>query len=113
VSFKPIPKKALIHKITYTEFEENTGGWGGGSNNEPREIKHVRFQPKSEVKKTSETEEKLVKGVLFIDQKHSKPFIPLVPQSDVVFQGESLTVLTCEPVYTISEIPHHYEVELI
>lgn len=113
MSFKPIPKKNLIHSVTYTEFEGNTGGWGGGFENESQEIKHVRFQPKSEVKKTSQDEEQLVRGVLFIDQKHSKPFIPLVPQSEVEFQQENLTVLTCEPIYALSDIPHHYEVELI
>lgn len=113
MSYKPIPKKALIHTIIYTEKSDNTGGWGGSSENEPETIKHVRVEPKNSVKKTAENEEKLVKGLLFLDAKYSKPFKELVVDSEIKFGGQSLTVLSCEPAYTDSFEPHHYEVELI
>lgn len=111
--YKPIPKRLLIHEITYTEKSNNTGGWGGGSENEVKVIKNVRIKSKNAVKKTAENEEKLVKGILFIDAKYSKPFIPLVVDSKVSFKGTDLTVLSCEPVFTDIDTPHHYEVELI
>ncbi len=112
MSYKPIPRKLLIHSVTYTEKSDNDGGWGGGSENEPKVIKHVRFKPKNAVRKTSQNEEKLIKGILFIDAKYSKPYIPLVVDSTVNFNGADLTVLSCEPCFTDDYEPHHYEVEL-
>lgn len=111
--FKAIPKKALIHEVEYKEKKESTNGWGGSGDAEVQTIKHVRFEPSSEVVKTGENEEKLIRGSLYIDAKHSEPFIIPVVDSIVVFNGNKLIVQTSEPVYATNDKPHHVEVTLI
>ncbi|MGX6993942.1 putative minor capsid protein [Vagococcus penaei] len=112
MSFKPIPKKLLIHTVTYKPKKANNGGWGSGSSTKEQLIKYVRFKPKNEVMKTGVNDEKLIKGILYIDAKHSKPFIEPKVDSTIKFNGMDLTVLSCEPCFTTNYEPHHFEVIL-
>lgn len=113
MSFKPIPRRILIHEVIYTPFIETNSGWGGDSESKSEVIKRVRFEPSKLVRKTNVNEEKLVKGTLFIDAKYSKPFIELEVNSVVEYKGKSLIVESCDPIYEKKDTPHHYEVILI
>lgn len=113
MSFRPIPKRILIHEVDYTPFTKSTSGWGGDSKAKSQLIKKVRFEPSKTVRKTNTNEEKLIKGTLFIDGKYSEPFIELEVKSVIEYKGEKLIVESCDPIYGRKDTPHHYEVTLI
>lgn len=112
MSFRAIPRKLLIHDVSYTPKKKNTSGWGGQDDPNTITIKKVRFEPSSQVRKTGTNEEKLVKGVLFIDAKNSDPFVIPIAESSIEFNGEKLTVESSEPIYAKKDQPHHVEVTL-
>lgn len=108
---RPIPKKLLNHTVTYTPPAEE-GPWGG-QQGEPQILEHVRLQSSSSVKKTNQNEEKLLAGVLYIDAKHSMPFIEPKSKGTIRYEGKDMIVQNVKAVRAFGPDPHHYKVELV
>lgn len=109
---RPIPKKLLNHTVTYTPPAEEEGPWGG-QQGEPQTIEHVRLQSSSSVKKTGQNEEKLLAAVLYIDAKHSTPFIEPKSKGTIRCEGKDMIVQNVKAVRAFGPDPHHYKVELV
>ncbi|MDG6156174.1 minor capsid protein [Lactococcus formosensis] len=113
VSFKPIPKKLLIHEVSYIPPEkEGDGSIGGNTDQEPKIIKRVRFNPNHKLIKKPGNVESFTTGVLFIDSVNSAPFISPAEGGTIVFKGRKLKVIECKEAYTDQVEVHHLEVML-
>lgn len=110
---RPIPKKLLIHTVEYHEKIDDSR-YGGGYM-PPIVINFVRLDISYAVKKSSSNEEKLFKGLLFIDAVNSSPAIEMKQDSKVIFEENgrkrTLIVQNVKPLYGFKL--HHYEVELV
>lgn len=106
---KPIKKNLLIHEISVTPYDvKNNDDFYG----ERTVVKHVRVEP---IQKTITDQQGNTVGVshlLFVDALHSTPFVAAdyVVNTNIEFDGESLTVVAVEKLYT--KVLHHLEVLL-
>lgn len=112
-SFKPIPKRLLIHEVTYIEPEaESDGSMSGSSDPTQTVIKHVRFTPTRKKVALPDNTETYTNGVLFIDAVNSDPFINVSEGGMIIFRNQKLKILSCLEAYTDQPTPHHLEVQL-
>ncbi|MCM3404254.1 MULTISPECIES: putative minor capsid protein [Bacillaceae] len=108
---KPIPKKVLIHFVTYEEY------LGKGRMDEeykqPITLSNVLVQPVSNIKRSNIAEQKAFQSLLFFDvvNSSSEALFEFKEKSKVTFQGQRMTVNKVNPVHAFSL--HHYEVELV
>ncbi|WP_153124672.1 putative minor capsid protein [Peribacillus tepidiphilus] len=107
---KPIPKRVLIHEVTYEEYAGNDG-WGE-SYKEPVTLSNVLVQSVSNISRSNTAEEKLYKSLLFFDVVNSSASAEFTfkEKSKVTFEGQVMTVAKVNPCYAFTL--HHYEVEL-
>lgn len=108
---RPIPRRLLVHSVEYQEYLGS--GRNGDTYADKVIIQRVLIQPSFQVKRTVMGDDRQIKAVIFIDQKHSKPFIEMKPKSKIHYKGKDWIVNACSPIYAFSTTPHHYEVELI
>lgn len=114
VRIKPIPKRMLIHQVDY--YERIEGGRYDGGYADKLTITNVLFQPDGTVAKTGDNEEKLIKGILYLDAQNSSQCFGMIAQSQVKLISddgveETLVVQHSQPVYAFKL--HHYEVQLV
>lgn len=110
---RPIPRKLLIHTVEYHEKVEDSRYSVGYSS--PITINNVltslsRQVTASNSVRNGASENRVMKGMLFIDCVYSSPAMELKPQSKIIFEGQEFYVLKVTPIYAVSL--HHYEVEL-
>src|SRR5690554_698603 len=109
-SIRPIPRKLLIHTITYKEY---TGGDGWGDDYAADvEVKNVRVEPSSSMTRNSNQEEIIGEYVLIIDGVNSSPFINPKEKDKIVFDNKELEVGKVQTFYALSNKVHHIEAEL-
>ena len=85
---------------------------GSGDTPKPITIKSVRFEPKRRKITTSSNTEYFTNGMLFIDAENSKPF-PLIEEGgQIEFNGQTLSIVQVNELYTDQPTPHHLEVML-
>lgn len=111
---RPIPKVVLIHQVDY--YERIEGDRYGGGYADKLTITNVLFQPDGTVSKTGDNEEKLIKGILYLDAQNSSQCFDMKAQSQVTLINddgveETLIVQHSQPVYAFKL--HHYEVQLV
>lgn len=112
-TFKPIPKRLLIHDVTYYPPKtEDDGSMGSGTENQETEIKHVRFEPKRKKLVRPDNSETITNGILFVDYVNSEPFIELHEAGQIEFRGRKLSIVHVNELYTTNQTPHHLEVML-
>lgn len=111
--FEPIPKRLLIHEVTYTE-PSNVGDGSMGGSTKPKStvIKNVRFTPTRKRVIKSDNTEVFTNGILFIDSVNSSPFIDINEGGKITFKNKKLNIIGCLESYTDQETPHHLEVQL-
>jgi len=109
----PLPKRWLIHTITYEEYI-GKDDWGNPIYDDPIEIKHVRFDNSTVFSRDSTQTKVLADGIIFVDAINSNPILNFKEQSKIVFQREELTLQKVIPCYhpTKNKI-RHYELEVI
>ncbi|MDU0404892.1 hypothetical protein ML8HA_00678 [Lactococcus lactis] len=111
--FEPIPKRLLIHEVTYTEPSNvGDGSMGGGSKPKSTVIKNVRFTPTRKKVTKSDNTEAYTNGILFIDSVNSSPFIEINEGGKILFKNKKLNIIGCLEAYTDQGTPHHLEVQL-
>lgn len=111
----PIPKRNLIHTITYEEYKgEDPFGGGGDDFAESETLSRVLFQPKSSLRRDGNGEEIQLTGIIFLDAKNTPDFKPLIEKSRITFNGKDMRVNACKPLYAFDpKTPHHYEIEVV
>jgi len=107
---RPIPKRLLIHSVTYEEYKEDDGY--GDSFADPIEIKNVRVEPKSAIARSNIREDIEGSTLLFLDRRHSSPFLRPVERSRITFNGRRYEVSSVDEFYADSDVVHHLEVTL-
>ena len=108
---KPIPRRLLIHSVTYEEYAGNDG-WGE-TYLSPVTLENVLVQPVSNISRSNIAEEKRYRAILFFDMTHSTPKVTFKEKSRVTFNGETMIVQKVNTLYALSTTPHHIEVELV
>src|SRR5699024_5239066 len=89
----PLPKKWLIHSISYEEHTGKKDSYGNPLYDDPVTIKYVRFDNETVFSRDS-TERKIVaNAVIFVDSTHSTN-IPkkFVEESKIAFNGNDYTL---------------------
>lgn len=113
IDMRPIPKRLLIHSIEYHKRIKDSR-YGEGYE-DPVTINFVRIEISYNVKKSASNEEKLFKGLLFIDAVNSSPMIEPKKESKITFdegnEKREMFVQNVKPIYGFKF--HHYEVELV
>lgn len=112
---RPLPKKWLIHEITYEGFTGEKDDWGNEAYEQPLTIKNVRFDD-STVFSRDKTQTKVVaNAVIFIDATNSSPLpSEFKEQSKVKFKGKEYIVQKVVPCYYPNKDEvRHWELEVI
>lgn len=108
---RPLPKKLLIHEIEYSEYA-GSNGWDG-SFNVPTMIENVRVDPKTAIKRTSDSFSKDVNHIVYVDRTHSKPYPKFKEKSKITWKGKEYELNEVKEFYdTDPNEPHHYELGL-
>lgn len=109
---KPIPKRVLIHEVTYEEHIPGDG-FTEEEFKPPATLYNVRVGFESNIRRTNISEEKLYKAILIFDvvNSSSSGVFEFKEKSKVTFNGEEMHVNKVNPVYGFAL--HHYEIELI
>lgn len=112
VVIKAIPKKLLIHTVTYArEGEEDR--WGNTELVDERELRSVRMEPSSKVVRDKDGAEIQLAATLFYDCRNSRPMNLFFQADDIIiFNGQKHRVILVEPLYDGKKL-HHYELGLI
>lgn len=113
MEISPIPVELLIHSATVL-FTESEDAWGNPVPGDKTQLEHVRFEPSSAIKQSSNDTSIDYQSLLFIDSHWSEPK-GFKPEKDmaVEFAGHKMYVEKVDPVYAVDPIiPHHYEVYL-
>lgn len=86
-------------------------------------VSRVHLQPTTEIRKTSTNTDQQLRGVLFVDMRHSRPCLDweaLLRNAHevggdvrVIVRGVEYTVLSVDALREASDKLHHYEVGLI
>lgn len=113
MEIKPIPVELLIHSATVlgTESEDV---WGNPVPGDNTQLEHVRFEPSSAIKQSTNDSSIDYQSLLFIDSHWGEPkgFKPEKGMA-IEFAGHKMYVEKVDPVYAVDPIiPHHYEVYL-
>lgn len=112
---RPLPKKWLIHEITYIEKLDGTDDYGNPLEAVPIIINHVRYDQSTVFSRDSTQSKIVAEGVIFVDAVNSSPLPEeFVEESKIEFNGRELTLKKVIPCYypTKNEI-HHWELEVI
>lgn len=119
---KPIPAKMLHHSVVF-RIVAGTDVWQNPQVQEVTASK-VCMQPSSETRRTAQNTEVVLRSMLFVDARLSRPIgidpAALKVQSEqngapltCTFNGQSYTVHTVETLYDDEGRLHHYEVGLV
>jgi|SRR5690606_20627626 len=101
----------LIHEIEYVEYLED-GRWGDTyADSVP--VRFVRVEPATALDRDSAKEEVRAENILFLDGRHTKPFVVPKQKDKIIFQGREYEVSRVEIFYAISNRIHHIEAELV
>lgn len=115
MDIKAIPKEMLIHSATVIgESEEDK--WGDTIPGENTELKHVRFEPSSAIKQSSNDVNVDYASLLFFDYQNSEPSgfkFEKGMQINFELLNVTMQVHKVDTVYAVDTHPHHYEVYLI
>lgn len=106
---KPIKKSLLIHEINVMPYDvKNNDDFYG----EKKLVEYVRVEPSQKAITDKQGNSIGISHMLFVDAMHSNPFNvgDYVVNSIIEFEGESLTVIAVEKLYTKGL--HHLEVML-
>lgn len=108
---KAIPKKLLIHTVTYAKKESDR--WGEETMKEEKALKNVRMEPSSRVVRDKNNAEIQLAATLFYDCRNSRPKDIRFEEDDIIiFNGQKHSVQTVEPLYAGKRL-HHIEMGLI
>jgi hypothetical protein len=107
---KPIPKKLLIHSIEYMEIAGNDG-WDT-SFNVPIPIDYTRVEPKTNLKRSTDSVSKDCSHVVFVDRSNSSVFPKFKEGSKIRFNEDDYELAEVKPFYDTEPEPHHYELGL-
>lgn len=113
MDIKPIPYELLVHSATVLGAESEDD-WGNPVPGDITQLEHVRFEPSSAIKQSTNDSSIDYQSLLFIDTAQSKPkgFKP-EKEMAIEFAGHKMYVEKVDPVYAVDPIsPHHYEVYL-
>ncbi|XQY90645.1 putative minor capsid protein [Metabacillus sp. HB246100] len=113
MSIKPIPKKILIHTVTYEEWVEGDGITTEDGFKAPVTLSNVRVQHVSDLTVNTNNKELKYDAILFFDMKNSKASgkFTFVEESKITFEGKEMFIQKVDPVYAFEL--HHYELGLV
>lgn len=113
MAIKPIPKKLLIHTVTYEEWVEGDGITTDGGHKAPVTLSNVRLQRLSNIKKSTTQEQLLYNAMLFFDVVNSSSSgeFKFTEKSRVTFDSQQMIVQKVNPVDAFEL--HHYEIGLV
>jgi len=115
MKIRPLPKKWLIHTITYEERLKGKDSYGNPRYSDPVIIKHVRFDDSTVFSRDTTDTKILANAVIFVDATHSTN-IPekFVEESKITF-NEKVYVLkkVIDCYYPQKNEVRHYELEVI
>ena len=108
---KPIPRRMLPNSVIYKAYQGDTGE--GVSLSSPITLKNVKVEERQQERYTSNGRELVGNALMFYDLVNSsglndKP----IPESEVIFNGKTYTVVDTDVLRANSDVPHHYEVLL-
>ena len=108
---KPIPKRMLPNEVVYKEYLGDTGE--GVSFSSPITLKNVKVEERQQFRYNSNGRELVGNALMFYDLVNSsglndKP----IPESEVIFNGKTYTVIDTDVLRANSDVAHHYEVLL-
>ncbi len=108
---QPIPKKLLIHSVSFAK-EEEEDAWGNKILSEVSVISRVRIESSSKLIVTADNRQVTLSMLLFYDCKNSLPqeFVFEIG-GFVTFCGLKYRVESVELLYSETK-PHHYEIGL-
>lgn len=109
VNILPIPPQLLPHQFDY--FEKNGKGRYGAKFKDGVSIRRARISLEKKIIVNQQAKSIELSGDLYIDAKNTKPFIELVPDSYIVWNGEKLRVNAVTGVYDSDKL-HHYKIKL-
>lgn len=118
---KPIPNKILKHSATL-KGRTATDVWQNGTYQET-ELSKIAIQPEHRTQRGKDDTEVTLSATLFFDCRRSLPrgtdFVYLQNQSqanggelEIVFGGQTFTVVGVDALYDDESNLHHYEVAL-
>lgn len=114
MNVRPLPKRWLIHEITYEGYTGKKDDWGNIAYDKPITIKHVRFDDSTVFSRDNTQTKVLANAVIFVDAKNSYPVPDFKEQSKVKFNEKDYVIQKVVPCYypTRNKI-HHWELEVI
>ena len=108
---RPIPKRMLPHNCTYEKYLGDTGE--GISFSSPVALNNVKIEERSQFNYTSNGRELIGNAILFYDCINSNGLTEApIPESKIIFNNKTYTVVDVDVLYANSNQPHHYEVLL-
>lgn len=107
-----IPKKLLIHTVTYArEGEEDR--WGNAELVDRQELRYVRMEPSSKIVRDKNGAEIQLAVTLFYDCRNSRPMNLSFKTDDIIiFNEHKYRTSLVEPLYDGKKL-HHYELGLV
>lgn len=112
MAIRPIPKKLLPHTIEYKELA-GSDGWDDKFK-KPVNIYNVRVVVNESVRRTSNSNDKVERNMLYADRVHTSPYPDFKAKSKVVWNGKTYEITDVKRIIdTDPNIPHHYEMELV
>src|SRR5690606_36490281 len=111
----PLPKKWLIHEITYEGFTGEIDDYQNPLYGAPVAIKHVRFDDTTVFSRDKTQTKVVADAVIFVDAKYSNPLpSDFKEQSKVSFKGNDYIIQKVVPCYYPNKDEvRHYELEVI
>lgn len=106
---RPIPKKLLLHTVSYEAFIQDDYGNKYAS---PQTIQYVRVEPKNAIARSNIRDDEEGTTLLFLDQRYSTPFLRPVERSRITFNGRRYEVNRVNEFWADEATIHHIEVEL-
>ena len=104
-----IPIKLLLHAITYEEFTQDDYG---NKFLPPQTIRHVRVEPKNTVTRSNIRDDDEGSTILFLDYRHTTPFLRPVERSRITFNERSYEVTQVNEFWADDSTIHHIEAEI-
>jgi hypothetical protein len=106
---QPIPKKLLLHAVTYEEFVQDDYG---SKFLPPQTIRYVRVEPKNAIARSNIRDDDEGSTILFIDYRYTTPFIRPVERSRISCNDKSYEVTKVNEFWADESTIHHIEVEI-
>lgn len=110
---KPLPKSWLIHTVVYEHYK-GTDDWDSPSYELPVAINFVRVDETTVFSRDTTQNRIVAEAVIYVDAVNSSPIPDFKEQSNIVFNGRTMTIKKVVPCYhPNADVIHHWELEVI